>query len=350
MIRVGLVGFGMAGKVFHAPFIAAVEGLELAAVVERHGRNAEAAYPGIVTYPSLEATLEDKSLELIVIATPNSSHAELAHQALAAGRHVVVDKPVAPTAPEIASLTDAAKANGRLLIPFHNRRWDSDFQTLRKVISEQSVGRVVYFESTFDRWRPVAPAGVWRNDGSPETGLLLDLCTHLADQALVLFGWPGAVSAEVSRERDGAVSIDAFTVRLRYPEMAVTLSANALAAQPRPRFTLRGTHGSFVKYGLDPQEDRLKQDPKFAIAGFGDEPESAWGTLSEMGSDGPLVQRRISTIPGTYRDYYAGVRDAILGKSAAPVGAADAYRVARILDLALESSGARREMPCGPDA
>jgi scyllo-inositol 2-dehydrogenase (NADP+) len=345
MIRVGLVGFGMAGKVFHAPFIDAVEGLELAAVVERHSRNAEAAYPGVTTYDSLTSMLSDPTIDLVVVATPNASHAALAEEALAAARHVVVDKPVAPAADEIAGLMRLAKTQGRLLIPFHNRRWDGDFQTLLQVIYEQLAGRIVYFESTFDRWRPVAPTGVWRNDGSAATGLLLDLCTHLADQSLVLFGLPEGVSAEVSRERDGSLSIDAFTVRLRHPNVTVMLSANALASQPRPRFTLRGTNGNFVKYGLDPQEDRLKRDPKFAQEGWGEEPEAAWGKLAVM-EDGALVERRVETIPGSYRNYYAGVRDAILGKAPAPVEALDAWRVARILEWAMQSSEERREIPC----
>src|SRR5271165_1960424 len=197
MIRAGLVGFGLAGKVFHAPLITAVDGLELAAVVERKSRNAEAAYPGIITYPSLEAMLADASLELIVVATPDNLHVPHAHQALEARRHVIVDKPVAASAVEVAGLMAHAAKMERLLIPFHNRRWDSDFRTLQKLLSEEKLSRVVALESTFDRWRPHPRLEKWQGDGSTPGGVLPKLGTHLPDQALVLFGPPEAVSAEV---------------------------------------------------------------------------------------------------------------------------------------------------------
>jgi scyllo-inositol 2-dehydrogenase (NADP+) len=347
VIRVGLVGFGLAGKVFHAPIISAVEGLELAAVVERSGKEAEKAYPAITTYPSLEAMLADATIQLIVVATPNTSHAWLAQQALEAGRHVVVDKPVAITSAEIASLIQHAKDSGRLLIPFHNRRWDSDFQTLRKLLHEQLLGRVVSLESTFDRWRRLPRQGVWREAGGPGTGILLDLGTHLADQALQLFGLPEGVSAEVVRERDGVLANDAFTVRLRYPGLAVTLGANCLAAMPRPRYTVRGTQGNFLKWGLDPQEARLKETGRMPDGGWEEEPESTWGSLivePETGS--ALVTNSVKPVASDYRGYYAGVRDAILGAAEPPVKAIDAWRVARVLEWAEESSGQRREIPC----
>jgi predicted dehydrogenase len=334
----------MAGRVFHAPVVSAVEGLELAAVVERSSRNAEQAYPGIQTYTSLEAMLADESLQLIIIATTNATHAPLAHQALAAGRHVVVDKPVGINSSEIAGLIDAGKAQARHLIPFHNRRWDSDFQTLRKLLREQEVGKVVYLESTFDRWRP-APRGTWRDDGAPGGGLLLDLGTHVVDQALQLFGLPEGVSAEVLRERTGAVVNDSFTVRLRYPGNIVTLSANCLAAFPRPRYTVRGTKGNFLKWGLDPQEAALKELGKIVEPGWGTESANAWGTLA-VDVSGDMVTHPVPSIPGDYRLYYAGVRDAILGKSQPPVLALDAWRVTRLLEWAEESSSTRKEIAC----
>ncbi len=334
MIRVGLVGYGMAGRVFHAPVISAVEGLELAAVVERHSHNAEAAYPGIATYSSLEAMLEDRSLQLIVIATPNTSHAPLAHQALAAGRHVVVDKPTGISSAEIEGLVQAGSPD-HLLIPFHNRRWDSDFQTLRKLLREQKLGAVVNFDSTFLRWRP-SPRGTWRDDGTDGGGILLDLGTHLADQALQLFGQPPEVSAEVTAERPGGKVNDAFVIRLYYPGNTVTLSANCLTAIPQPRFFVRGTKGNYVKWGLDPQEDRLKQTGRVEGSDWGSEPASAWGTLS-VDADGAMVTRPVQPIPGDYRLYYAGVRDAVLGKAAPPVLATEALNVARVLEAAEQS-------------
>ena len=343
MIRVGLVGFGLAGRVFHAPMIHAVEGLELAAVVERSSRNAEAAYPGITTYTSLEAMLGDPTLELIVIGTPNLSHVPQATEALLAGRHVVVDKPVANTSAELAQLIGLAEKQNRFLIPFHNRRWDSDFQTFRKLMGEGSLGRVVSFDSTFDRWRPLPKTGTWREEGGPGTGILLDLGTHLADQALTLFGPPEGVSAEVRFERDNVKANDSFTVRLYYPKLIATLAANCLSAQPRPRYVVRGTEGSFVKLGLDPQEARLKENPM--TAGHGEEPESAWGKLT-VAVEGELATQVVPSIPGDYRLYYAAVRDAILGKGPVPVAAADALKVAKILEWAEESSATGRRIAC----
>jgi scyllo-inositol 2-dehydrogenase (NADP+) len=355
MIRVGLVGFGLAGRVFHAPMITAVDGLELAAVVERSARHAQAAYPGIVTYPSIEAMLSDKTLELVVVATPDNWHAAQAQEALKAGRHVVVDKPVAATSAEIADLIAISSAADRFLIPFHNRRWDSDFRTLQKLLLEQKLGRIVSLESTFDRWRPHPKLAAWREDGSITGGTLLDLGTHLVDQGLVLFGLPEAVGAEVSTERDGSLTIDSFTVRLYYPRQVINLSANCLAAQPRPRYRVRGTQGNFVKWGLDPQEARLREVQKVIEPGWGLEPASVWGTVAvepEEQAPGPkdpttsMVTYPRKPVPGDYRLFYTGVRDSILGKTRPPVLAMDAWRVARVLEMAIESSASRSAIIC----
>jgi predicted dehydrogenase len=348
MIRVGLVGFGMAGRVFHAPTISAVDGLELAAVVERSGHEAELRYPTIAAYPSLETMLTDASLELIVIATPNLTHSPLALQALEAGRHVVVDKPVGISSDEISKLAAVSERTGQLLIPYHNRRWDNGFRTLQKLLHkehEESVGRVVFFESTFDRWRPRLRPGAWREKAIPGSGILLDLGTHLVDEALQLFGLPLAVSAEIGCERDHAAANDAFSIRLRYGGLSALLSANCLAAVSRPHYTVRGTQGAYVKWGLDPQEARLKETGRVDEPGWGVEPASGWGVLT-ADQGGTLVSRPIEPIPGDYRLFYAGVRDAILGKSVPPVLPIDAWRAARVLEWAEQSFAERREIRC----
>src|SRR5580700_9142537 len=249
MIRVGLVGFGMAGRVFHAPLLSSVEGLELAAVMERSTNKAAERYPGITVYCSLEAMLADNSLGLFVVATPNHTHYAIAKEILSAGKNVVVDKPMTLTSAEAAELIGLAKKHNVLLAPFHNRRWDSDFLTVQKLINEGSLGRLVSFESTLDRWR-LSTRVPWKDDPAQGGGNLLDHATHLADQALVLFGLPQGVSAEVRRERDGEGADDAFTLRLRYPGVAVTVAANSLATLPRPRFLLRGTSGNYLKSGV----------------------------------------------------------------------------------------------------
>jgi scyllo-inositol 2-dehydrogenase (NADP+) len=344
MIRVGLVGFGMAGRVFHAPLISSVEGLELAAVVERHGDEAARRYPGIVTYRSVEAMLADDSLGLLVVATPNGTHFEVVRQALGARKSVVVDKPVAVTSTEIQQLMELAKTQHSLLIPFHNRRWDSDFQTLHQLMSEGRSGRLVYFESTFDRWRPVAKTRAWKEDPA-QGGMLLDIGTHLADQALRLLGLPEAVSADLTRERDGEGASDSFTVRLRFGKVAVTLAANVLSTLPRPRFHLRGTQGNYWKWGLDPQEAALNKITRIEDPHWGQEKPADWGTL-HVDVEGGLVSRPVPPVAGDYRLFYAGVRDALLGKAHPPVSAVSAWRVARLLEWARQSSEERREIAC----
>lgn len=351
MIRVGLVGFGMAGRVFHAPLIASVDGLELAAVVERSSGHAAERYPGITTHRSLDAMLADDSLGLFVVATPSGSHFDVARQILAAGKNLVVDKPMAVRPAEIVELMKLAASHGVLLAPFHNRRWDSDFQTIQKLLHEGSLGRLVHFESVFDRWSPGSTRRPWKDDSAQGGGILLDLGTHLADQALTLFGKPEAVSADVHRERDGLRepenmgSNDAFTLRLRYPGFTAVLAANCLSSLPRPRYHLRGIGGNYRKFGVDPQEAALGKVTRIEDADWGQESAANWGTLS-MEVDGGLASRPVAPIPGDYRRYYAAIRDALLGKTAPPVAAVDAWRVAQLLEWAAVSSDQRREIPC----
>lgn len=344
MIRVGLVGFGLAGKVFHAPLISSVEGLELAAVVERSTNEAAQRYPGIVTYRSIDEMLGDKSLDLLVVATPNATHFEAARKILDAGKCVVVDKPVATSANEIETLIDLAAVRRVLLIPFHNRRWDSEFRTLSKLLREGQIGRVVHFQSTIDRWSPGSTRRPWKNDPS-EGGLLLDLGTHLADQALVLFGKPEAVSAEVERERDGEGSNDAFTVRLYYGRLRVEIGANQLSALARPRFHVRGTKGNYWKWGIDPQEAALGKVTRIGTGPWGEEPPAAWG-IRATNVDGSLVTCPVPSIAGDYRLFYEGVRDALLGKGHPPVEAVAAWRVARVLEWAAASAASGCEVRC----
>jgi scyllo-inositol 2-dehydrogenase (NADP+) len=346
MIRVGLVGFGMAGRVFHAPLISSVEGLELAAVVERTTNKAAERYPGITTYRSVEELLADATIKLVVVATPNSSHFPIAMQALEAAKNVVVDKPVALGANEIGQLTELAGGIGLHLFPFHNRRFDSDFLTIQKLMDEHLLGRLVHFESNFDRWRPGLSTRAWKEE-TDEGGILLDLGTHLVDQALVLFGQPAAVGAEVRREREGEGSNDAITIRLHYyTGFSVTLGANCLSSLARPRFHLRGSRGNFWKRGLDPQEDALGKVTKIEDPDWGHEPADHWGTLS-VDVDGGMVTRPVPSATGDYRRYYAAVRDVLLGKSnTPPVAATEAWRVARVLEWAKQSSDEHRDIEC----
>jgi scyllo-inositol 2-dehydrogenase (NADP+) len=345
MIRVGVVGFGLGGRVFHAPLVASVEGLELAAIVDRGGRGAAERYPGIAIHRTLDDLLKDDSISLVVITTPSGNHFEAARQAFEAGKNVVIDKPMAGSSAEIAQLMRLAAARKLLLAPFHNRRWDSDFRTIQKVLHDGSLGRLVGFESYFDRWRPVPKPGIWKEDPAQAGGMLLDIGTHLADQALVLFGKPEGVSADVTRERDGKGANDAFNMRLHYAGFSVALGANCLASPGRTRYLLRGTRGNYWKWGLDGQEAALGKLTCIPAGPWGEEPAASWGTLN-VDVDGGMVTCPVKPIPGDYRLYYAGIRDALEGKAPAPVSTLDAWRVARLLEWAEQSSEERREIAC----
>lgn len=345
MIRVGVIGFGLAGRVFHAPLISSVDGFELAAVLERKSDEAAKRYPGIRVYRELDAMLADSSLDLIVVASPSGTHFEIARRVIEAGKHLVVDKPVAPQAAEIAELARLARERGVMLIPFHNRRWDGDSLTVRKLVEEGAVGRIVHLEARMERWAPGATRRAWKNDAAEGGGVLLDLGTHLVDLALVLFGLPLGVSAEVERERDGKGANDSFVIRLRYAEMRVTLGSNLLSSPPGPRFVLRGTRGNYRKMGVDPQEAAPGRITRIETAEWGKEQPSEWGVL-QVDVDGGIVSRPVETLPGDYRKFYEGVRDAVEGRGEPPVTPVDAWRAARVLEWAEESARGRCEVTC----
>jgi predicted dehydrogenase len=351
-IGVAVIGFGLAGRVFHAPFVSAVPGLKLEAIVQRRGDEAARAYPAARILRSAEEALADPSIRLIVVGTPNETHFALAKQALEAGKHVVIDKPFAATSAQARELIDLAKSRNLVLAPYHNRRWDGDFLTVRKILDRKAVGRLVTFESHFDRFRPVPREATWKESSNPANGMLFDLGPHLVDQALALFGTPRAITASVRRDRDATDIEDAFDITLHYDRLLAHCRATMLACDAAPRFLLHGTLGSFKKYGLDPQEPTLVAGGKVPPVGDARpwlaDSESEWGTLTvapNPADPGTLIRTRIETELGDYRGYYANVRDAINGKARLEVQSEDAYRVIRLLEMARESSDEERTVP-----
>jgi predicted dehydrogenase len=323
--------------------------------MQRKGDEAANAYRGVRISRSTEELLADKSIELVVVSTPNETHFTLARHALEAGKHVVIDKPFAATSDEALQLAELARTNGLLVIPFHNRRWDGDFLTVRKILAEGSLGRLVTFESHFDRFRPVPRENTWKEAENPANGMLFDLGPHLVDQVLSLFGAPEAITASVRADRDETAIEDAFDITLHYPDLGKNgkgllahCRTSYLACINAPRFLLHGTHGSFIKAGLDPQEPALVGGAKVPAIGspgvWLQENESAWGKLAvaPVSSDPTmLVEKQVKTEPGDYRGFYANVRDAILGTTPLAVTPEDGYRVIRLLELARESSQKR---------
>jgi predicted dehydrogenase len=287
---------------------------------------------------SLDALLADPEIRLVVIATPNASHHELAKQCLLANRHVVVDKPFTTTLEEGRDLIRIAAERGLHLSVYQSRRFDGDFFTIRNLLSQGTLGRVVRFESRYDRFRLGLRPGAWRERKEPASGVLFDLGPHLIDQALALFGTPQAVTADIRVERRDAVVDDAFDLTLHYPGLRVALTATMVACSPGPRFLIYGTEGTFLKYGMDPQEPPLRAGVIPGGEGWGKEEEALWGTLTA--ADGR--SRRVPTEAGDYRIFYANVRDALNGEAELAVTAEQGLTVIRVIDLARESHALTR--------
>ncbi|WP_341889927.1 oxidoreductase [Variovorax sp. YR752] len=346
-LRVGLVGYGYAGKTFHAPLIAGVPGLTLAVVSSRDPGRVRADWPDAEVLPDAQALVRRDDLDLVVIASPNDSHFPLARAALAAGRHVVVDKPFTLSLAEARELCALAHARGRLLSVFHNRRWDGDFLTLRTIVERGTLGRIVHVESAFDRFRPTVRAR-WRESAGPGGGLWFDLGPHLLDQALQLFGWPAAIVLEQAVLRESGQSDDWFQAQLHYPALRVVLRASMLAAAPSPRFVVHGSRGSWTKLGLDPQEDVLK-----AGARPGWPPPPGWGvdrsvSLITRPQGEAMVTDHWPLQPGCQGAYYAAVRDALRGEAANPVPPEQAAAVMALIELGQRSAREARSCQAGP--
>ncbi|HEX5566543.1 MAG TPA: Gfo/Idh/MocA family oxidoreductase [Streptomyces sp.] len=344
-LRVGLIGYGLAGAVFHAPLIATTDGLVLDTVVtsspERQ-RQARAEHGDRLHTAANADELFARAgeLDLVVIASPNRTHVELATRALDSGLAVVVDKPIAGTAAEADALADLADRRGLLLSVFQNRRWDNDFLTLRALLHEGALGEVWRFESRFERWRP-KPKGGWRESGDPAEigGLLYDLGSHLVDQALTLFGPATSVYAESDVRRPGAEADDDTFIALAHASgVRSHLWMSATAAGLGPRFRVLGSRAAYVKYGLDPQEDALRDGARPEPGTpWGVEPESSWGALGSLEDTRPVPSR-----DGDYPAYYAAIAAALRGGTPPPVTARQAADALRVLEAARTSAAESR--------
>ena len=342
-LRVALVGYGLAGSAFHAPFIALTPRLRLAAIVTRdEERRARALrdHTGVALFDSAdEIWARAGEFDLVVVAAPNRAHVPVGLAALAAGLPVVVDKPLAPSAAEGRLLVEAAGASGLMLTVFQNRRWDGDFLTVRRLVAEEALGRVLRFESRFERWRPEV-AGGWRDRPDPEEagGLLFDLGSHLADQAVQLFGPVQSVYAELEIRRPGAEVDDDDFVALEHANgVRSHLWMSAVAAQEAPRFRVLGDRAAYVKHGLDVQEEALREGRSPSEPGWGEEPREGWGRLG----DGDDVQE-VPTEPGNYGAFYEAVAASLRDGAPPPVDPVEAVEILEILEAARSSSLKRK--------
>jgi scyllo-inositol 2-dehydrogenase (NADP+) len=340
-IKTALCSFGMSGWVFHAPFLQVHPGFELYAVWERTKDLARQKYPGIVTYRSMEELLADAQVELVVVNTPNYTHYQYARMALLAGKHVIVEKPFTVTSAEGEELIALAAAQQRMLSVYHNRRYDSDYRTIQKIVSEGLLGNIVEAEFHYDRYKEELSAKLHKEAPGPGTGALYDLGSHLIDQALQLFGWPQALFADITIMRPVSRVDDYFELLLYYPSRRVRLKSSYQVREALPGYVLHGSKGSFIKPKTDVQEGMLQSGALPNMPNWGREPESERGLLHTE-KDGNIIREHITSLTGNYLDYYEGIYQSLRNHQPVPVAAEDGLNVVRIIEAAIESSREHR--------
>jgi len=334
-INTAIVGFGLSGKVFHAPFIETHPGFNLKMILTS-GEKASNLYPKAKIARTLDELLNDPALDLIIICTPNAFHFEKAKKALEAGKDVILEKPLTPTAEEARELFRIAEKNDKHLFPFQNRRWDGDFLTLRHILNEGYLGKVLDYETRFDRYNPTVSRASWRYSKELAGGTLYDLGVHLVDQAIVLFGKPEAVFCRLFNQRENSVVNDSFDLKLIYPDLNVTVKAGVFVKEPGPRFAVHGTLGSFVKYGLDPQEAALRKGKLPGSKDWGKEAKKWWGLLNTEFKE-KKIRGRYETLPGNYMAFLDNVHEVILKGGLPAIKPGEVITTLTILEKAIQS-------------
>lgn len=343
-VKTGLIGYGLGGKCFHAPFIANTPLLQLSSVVERKTNESPERYPWVKVVRSVEELLSDDSLELIVVTTPNNTHFPLAKQALLAGKNVVVDKPMTVTTDEAKELMALAKEKNKVLSVYQNRRYASDGRTIKKLLDSKVLGDVFEFESQFNRFRPDLKDS-WKEIPVPGSGILYDLGAHLIDQALSLFGLPKTITADIRKQRVGTKADDYFDIRMDYGFTKVIMKAGMLVREQGPRYMIHGTKGSFIKYGDDPQDadaraGMMPDNPKWGL-----EPEESYGLLN-ADINGENVKKKIPSEKGDFTIYYQQLADTLVNGAPLKEKPEHGYNVIRIIELAAESNQQKRTLDC----
>ena len=310
-LTVGIIGFGLSGRYLIAPYLMVNPNFQLKTVVQHTQSTASDIYPSVKSEKNLDAMLNDRDIDLVIVSSPNGTHFDYARRALLAGKHVLVEKPMAGTAAEAQILIDFAERQNKVLSVYQNRRFDGDFQTVQKVISSGILGDIIGCEFRFDRWAPNPNPKKWKEIASLGTGVLYDLGAHILDQALVLFGVPKSYTGHTMIQRENTTIDDAFELRLDYGKMNVNLRASLLVREPTPRYRINGTRGSFVKYGIDPQEDQLKAGMTPDMKGFGADTPQYYGHLN-TDIDGLRVDGRVETMVGNFGLLLQNLYDTII--------------------------------------
>lgn len=339
-IRIGLAAYGMSGQIFHAPFISTNPHFELAAITERSKNLSREKYPDVSIVRSFDELIGRSELDLVVVNTPDITHYDYARRALQAGKHVVVEKPFTITVAEGEELVALAAEKGLMLSVYQNRRWDCDFLTVKEILAKGLLGRLVEFESTFPRYRNYIKPNTWKETGESGGGLTYNLGAHVIDQAVQLFGMPDAVFADIATLRDGGKVDDYFIIHLlkpsKVPEVRVTLKASYMMCESEPRFVLHGTEGSYVKYGLDPQEADLTKGLLPDAPHWGEEDKAFWGTLHTE-RNGKVVREKYPTLPGNYAAFYENIHQHIRNGEVLKSDASEVVGVIQLIEAAKES-------------
>ena len=343
-VRAGLTGYGLSGQVFHAPLFEAA-GIDLTCVASSNAEKVHADFPGITVHPNYDALLADDKVDLVVLATPSELHAEQLIKALAAGKHVIAEKPFTTTVAEADAVIAAAKSANRIATCFQNRRWDGDYLTIRQLIDSDVLGDVRSYRAHFDIYRPLQPE-VWREKPGAATGVHYDLGTHLADQALALFGRPDWVQGDLAAQRPGARVVDTCHIRMGYgkDDLRVDLFGSLFPTDDTCRFCVHGTKGSYIKRYMDVQEEQMRGGMKATEKGFGIEPESRWGRLTLAVTDTETTASTHPTLPGTHYEIYAQLKAAIENNTPPPVLMDEARLTMQVIEAAVESSESGRRV------
>lgn len=334
VITVGIAGYGLSGSVFHGPFLKAHPGFHVKRIISSR-KEAAIDFPDAQISSDFQTLILDPEIDLIIICTPHFLHFQQASAAMKAGKHVVIEKPVSTKSSEIEQLIHISRENGVQLFPYHNRRWDSDFLTIKKLIANNTLGHIHTFESRMERYNPGISRAAWRFNPDDGGGTLFDLGPHLVDQAIDLFGQPKAVQALLSDQR-GSGTNDAFNITLLYPKLNVRLKASLLCIDPVLRYIIHGTDGSFLKPGFDMQESRLRAGGSPDDAGFGDEPD-AWSGKLVMMKEKKISEEFIPSLTGNYMYFYDNVFSCLRSGEKAEISPENAFLNVKILEIALKS-------------